>query len=62
MVTRSKGESVGTEEAVGERVPNQGEHHRGKFGKQYQGAESENTLESDRDIVSTRSPTSGARE
>ena len=26
------------------RVPNQSEHHRGRFGKEYQGAESENTL------------------
>ena len=38
-------------------VPNQSEHHRGRFGKEYQSAASENTLGRDRDIVSPRSPT-----
>ena len=50
---RFEGESVGTQEAAAERVPKQSEHHRGRFGKEYQSAESENMLGRDRDIVST---------
>ena len=42
---RNEGRSVAAQEAAGER-------------KEHQGAESENTLERDSDIVSTRSPTS----
>ena len=45
---RIEGESVGAQEAAGERVPNQSKHHRGKFCKEFQSAELENTLESDR--------------
>ena len=52
---RNEGESVGAQEAAGERVSNQSEHHRGRFDKEYQGAESENMLVRDRDTVSTRS-------
>ena len=50
---RTEGESVGAQEAAGERVPDQSEHHRRRFGKDYQGAESENLLVRDRDIVPT---------
>ena len=52
---RNEGESVGAQEAAGERVPNPSEHHRGRVDKEYQSAESENMLGRDWDIVSTRS-------
>ena len=57
VVTGNEGESVGAQEAFGERVSNQSEHHRCRFDKEHQGAESDNMLEKDRDIVSTRSST-----
>ena len=41
---RIEGESVGAQETVGERVSNQSEQHRGRFGKEYHGAEPENML------------------
>ena len=41
---RIEEESVGAQEAAGERVPKQSEHHQGRFGKEYQGAEWENVL------------------
>ena len=41
---RIAGKSVGGQEAAGERVSNQSERHRGSFGKEHQGAESENVL------------------
>ena len=50
---RNEGESVGAQEAAGERVPNQSEHHRGRFSKEYQDAESESTWERDRHTVSS---------
>ena len=56
---RIEGESVGAQEAAGERVSNQSKHYRDKFGKEHQGAESENMLGRDRDIVSTRSARRG---
>ena len=52
---KNEGVSVGAQEAAGERVPSQSEHHRGRFVKEYHGAESENTLVRDRDVASTRS-------
>ena len=57
VVTGSKESLVGAKEATGERVPNQSEHHRGRLGKEYRSAESENPFGRDRDIVSPRSPT-----
>ena len=42
---RNEGESVGAQEAAGERVSNQSEHHGGRFDKEYQSAESVNMLE-----------------
>ena len=54
MVTGSKGSLLELEKQC---LSNQIEHHRGRFGKEHQGAELENVLERDRDIVSTRSPT-----
>ena len=56
MVTRTK-ESVEAQKAAGERVSNQSEHHRCKFDKEYQSVESDNMLERDKDIVSTRTST-----
>ena len=50
---RIEGESVGAQEAAGERVSNQSKHHRGRFDKEHQGAELENMLVRDRDIVPT---------
>ena len=50
---RIKGESVGAQESAGERVSNQSEHHRGRFGKEHQGVEPQNMLGRDRDIVPT---------
>ena len=44
MVTGTTGESVGAQEAVGECISNQGEHHRSRFGKEYQGAEPETLM------------------
>ena len=41
---RIEGESVGAQEAAGERVSNQSEHHRGRFGKEHQGIEPQNML------------------
>ena len=48
-----EGESVGAQEAAGERVSNQSEHHRGRFGKEHQGVEPQNMLGRDWDIVPT---------
>ena len=42
---RIEGESVGAQEAAGERVSNQSEHHRSRFGKEHQGVEPQNTGE-----------------
>ena len=44
MVTGTNGESVGAQETAVVRVSNQSEHHRGRFDKEYQSAESENML------------------
>ena len=54
---RNEGESVGAQEAAGERVSNQSKHHRGRFDKGHHSAESENMLGRDRDIVSARPST-----
>ena len=53
---RFEGESVGAQEAAGELVPNLSEHHQGRFGKEYQGPESESTLGRGRDIVYQHDP------
>ena len=50
---RIKGESVGAQQSAGERVSNQSEHHRGRFGKEHQGVEPQKMLGRDRDIVPT---------
>ena len=57
VVTGTKEECLGAQEAAGERVSNQSEDHRGRFDKEHQSAASETMLERDRDIVSTRSST-----
>ena len=44
VVTGTKGRPVGAQEATGERVSNQSKHHRGRFDKEYESAESENML------------------
>ena len=54
---RDEGESAGAQEAAGERVSNQSEHHRGRFDTEYQSAESKNMLGRDRNIVSARPST-----
>ena len=56
VVTGTKGSMLELKKQL-ESVRNQGGHHRSSFGKECQGAESENTLVRDRDIASTRSPT-----
>ena len=53
VVTGSKGESVGAQEAGGECISNQSEHHRRRFGKEHQAPGPENMLESEGGIVST---------
>ena len=50
---RNEGESVGAQEAAGERVSKQSEHHRARIDKEYQSTESEKMLGIDRDIVPT---------
>ena len=57
MVTGSKGESVGAQEAAGERVSNQSKHRRGMLNQKHQSAESEKMLGRDRDIASARRST-----
>ena len=42
---------------TGEGISHQRKHHRGRFGKEHQRAESENMRGRDKDIVSTRSST-----
>ena len=53
---RIEGKSVGASETVGECTSNQSEHHRGRFGKEHQGAEPENVLGRERGILHQHDP------